>query len=199
MRRRRIWGFDARYRRKIPASEICKEFKRIEPVDSDLAKARFAPPPDVLLYSGSELFWGSGEKGPVRGSFEALFPDFLARAVRETGIPFAPPAGLFGNVEETAEAGLSDLSRITERDLVEGTEALRRWRDIFVAFYSMVATENPVQSLALAIVGDSPEVPRALEKVMRSLDQHEWRVATLAWMVVAALRKREAGGDGCAR
>jgi hypothetical protein len=199
LRRRRTWSFDGRFRRHTPAEKLDREANRIEPVDADLAKARFAPPPEFLLTSGSELFWGSGERGPIPGSFESLFSNPLVGAVSETGISFVPPAGLFGDAEEIGNAGLSDLGRITERDLREGTEALHQWRGIFATWLAMISAEDPnafqsfFQSYAQSIVGDSPEIPKALEKIARSLDQHEYRVATLAWMVVAALRKREAG------
>jgi hypothetical protein len=199
LRRRRTWSFDGRFRRHTPAGKLDKETKRIEPVDADLAKAGFAPPLDLLLRSGSELYWGSGERGPIPGSFEGLFSNLLAGAASETGISFVPPAGLFGDAEEISNAGLSDLGRTTERDLREGTEALHQWRGIFAAWLAMISAENPnafqsfFRSYAQSIVGDSPEIPKALEKIARSLDQHEYRVATLAWMVVAAIRKREAG------
>jgi hypothetical protein len=199
LRSRRPWNFDARYRRNLKAAELHKEGRRIDPVDTDLANAGFAPPLDILLLSGSEAFWGSGDRGPVQGSIEALFSNLWAEAEKTAGIHLVPPAGLFGSEDEIAQSGLSDLARVEERDLIEGTEALRKWRDIFVALYVTLSTENAAQSFVRVIVGDSPEVLKALEKVMRSLDRHEWRVATLAWMVVAALRKREASGNGCDR
>lgn len=184
----------------FPWKKLDKEAKRIEPVDEDLAKAGLAPPPDFLLRSGSELFWGSGERGPIPGSFEALFPNLLTGTASETaGIPLVPSPGLFGDAEEIGNAGLSDLGRMTERDLLEGTEALHQWRGIFAVWLAMISAENPnafqsfFRSYAQFIVGDSPEIPNALEKIARSLDEHEFRVATLAWMIVAALRKREAG------
>ena len=199
LRREKSWSFDARYRRNIKAAELNKEEKKIDPVDIDLANAGFAPPLDVLLFSGSEAFWGSGERGAVQGSMETLLSGLVADAEASAGIPLVPPAGLFGSEDEIAQSGLSDLARITEHDLIEGTNALRKWRDIFMMFHVIVSTENPAQALAQAIVGDSLATSKALEKIMRSLDQHEWRVATLAWMVVAAIRKRELAENGDGR
>jgi hypothetical protein len=195
LRSQRPWNFDARYRRNIKAAELYRESKKIDRVDADLANAGFAPPPDVLLLSGSEAFWGSGERGPVQGSIESLFPNLWTEADK-MGISLVPPAGLFGSEDEIAQSGLSELAMITEHDLIQGTEALHKWRDVFATMYAVLSVEGPAQKFAQMVLGDSPDTLNAIEKVMRSLDQHEWRVATLAWMVVAALRKREAAENG---
>jgi hypothetical protein len=107
--------------------------------------------------------------------------------------------GLAGDPDETDRSGLSTLEEMTQSDLIEGTNALLNFYEVMAFFFAMVSAANPFQAYALSIVGDSPAIPRALEKVLRSLDQHEWRVAMLAWMVVAAARSREAAEDGNAR
>jgi hypothetical protein len=132
---RLVASLSARRRSNTKPAELNKEEKKIDPVDIDLANAGFAPPLDVLLLSGSEAVWGSGERGPVQGSIETSFPGVWADAESKAGIPLVPPAGLFGSEDEIAQSGLSDLARITEHDLTEGTDGLRKWRDIFVAFY----------------------------------------------------------------
>jgi hypothetical protein len=186
--RQKPWRFDARYRRKFSD----REAKKIDPVDPDLAAAGFAPSMESLLRSGSEMFWGSSDQGPLQSSIA----NFLAEATSQSGIQFFPPAGLAGNPEETGRSGLSALERITQSDLIEGTKALLNFYEVMAFFFAMVSAPNPLQGYALSIVGDSPAIPRPLEKVVRSLDEHEWRVAMLAWMVVAAARSREAGEDG---
>jgi hypothetical protein len=60
---------------------------------------------------------------------------------------------LFGSEDEIAQSGLSDLARITERDLTEGTDALRKWRDIFAAFYVAISTEIQVGALRKLLSG----------------------------------------------
>jgi hypothetical protein len=105
---------------------------------------------------------------------------------------------LAGNPKETDRSGLSTLDSITQYDLIEGTKTLRSFYEVMFFSLAMISAPNPFQGFALSIVGDSPAIPHALEKVVRSLDQHEWRVAMLAWMVVAAARSREAK-DGSAR
>jgi hypothetical protein len=75
LRREKSWSFDARYRRNIKAAELRKEGKRIAPVDIDLANAGFAPPLDVLLFSGSEAFWGSGERERFKARWRLSFRD----------------------------------------------------------------------------------------------------------------------------
>jgi hypothetical protein len=88
---------------------------------------------------------------------------------------------------------------MTQTDLIEGTKALSSCYQVMACFFGTVSAPNPLQGYALSIVGDSPAIPRALEKILRSLDQHEWRVAMLAWMVVAAARSREAAEANRAR
>jgi hypothetical protein len=150
---RLVGSLSARRRSNIKAAELNKEEKKIDPVDIDLANAGFAPPLDVLLLSGSEAVWGSGERGPVQGSIETSFPGVWADAESKAGIPLVPPAGLFGSEDEIAQSGLSDLARITERDLTEGTDALRKWRDIFAAFYVAISTEIQVGALRKLLSG----------------------------------------------
>ena len=193
--RRKPWRFDARYRRAFSKKELEAEAAKIDPVDADLAAAGFAPPMEVLLLYGSAMAWGSGD-GPVRGSLANDLSEFLTEATKQSGIHFSPPEGLAGEPEEPDGSGLSTLDRITQRDLIEGTKALRSFYEVMAFSFAMIFAPNPFQGYALSIVGDSPAIPHALEKVVRSLDQHEWRVAMLAWMVVAAARSREAGDDG---
>jgi hypothetical protein len=80
------WRFDARYRWQFSERELEAEAKKIDPVDPDLAAAGFAPPMEVLLRSGSEMYWGSGDRGPVQGSIA----NFLAEATSQSGIQFFP-------------------------------------------------------------------------------------------------------------
>jgi hypothetical protein len=193
LRRRKPWRFDARYRRKFSDKELEAEGKKIDPVDPDLAAAGFAPPIETLLRSGSEMFWGSGDQAPP----QSYIANFLTEATRQSGIQFSPPPGLAGDPEETDQSALSTLERITQNDLIVGTKALLNFYEVMAFFFAMVSAPNLFQAYALSIVGDSPKIPRALEKVVRSLDEHEWRVAMLAWMVVAAARSREAAERGC--
>ena len=186
LRRRKAWRFDARYRQKWSDTELQAEAKKIDPVDPDLAAAGFAPPIEILLRSGSEMFWGSAAKG----SFPSDIANFLTEVTNQSEIQFAPPPGLAGDPDETDPSGLSTLERITQSDLIEGTRALRSFYDVMAFFFATASAPNPFQAYAVSIVGDSPAIPLALEKVVRSLDQHEWRVAMLAWMVVAAARSR---------
>lgn len=195
LRRQKAWKFDARYSRKISDRELEAEAKRIDPVDPDLAAAGFAPPIEVLLRSGSEMFWGSAAKSP----FPSDIANFLTEVTNQSGIQFTPPIGLAGDPDETDRSGLATLEEITQSDLIEGTKALHSFYEVIAFFLATVSVPNPLQPYALSIVGASPAIPLALEKIARSLDEHEWRVAMLAWMVVAAARSREAGEDGSAR
>ena len=51
--RRKPWRFDARYRRAFSKKELEAEAAKIDPVDTDLAAAGFAPPMELLLLYGS--------------------------------------------------------------------------------------------------------------------------------------------------
>ena len=175
----------------FPWKELDKEAERIEPVDEDLAKAGLAPPPDFLLRSGSELFWGSGERGPIPGSFEALFPNLLtgtASATQNSSCPFARFVWRRRGDRRTRVDRIS--GRMTERDLLEGTEALHQWRGIFAVLLAMISAENPnafqsfFRSYAQFIVGDSPEIPNALEEIARSFGcsaNFGMRTSQLGW------------------
>jgi hypothetical protein len=88
------------------------------------------------------------------------------RASKRAGPPHAVRLS-FGSEDEIAQSGLSDLARITERDLTEGTDALRKWRDIFVAFYVAISTEIQVGALRKLFPRD-PSGAREKHAIARS-------------------------------
>jgi hypothetical protein len=184
-RRKLEWQYD--HRNRVQPKKRERFLRQIPDLDDELKKAGLDQPPDALLRTMSEAYWGPGKtevglkilSENMAGQF-GISAEQIAQISSKIAL-----AGLLGNHDEIDASGLAILKNANENDLVQG-------RANFQSFLSKIDQLNSVEGFH-----DDEKLGKILSvipMVSNSIFRPDWMISTIAAMVIAAHKFRKGIG-----